>query len=67
MIKIGLFEVCLITLVSFFVILMVEKAIEGNEKSKQCELKGGVPQYSDRGMYRACAKPDNFINIGESK
>lgn len=45
-------------------IMLVAK--DSSDKSSYCREKGGVP-VTDRGVYKACAKPDSYILLESDK
>ena len=51
-----------ITFIIVFVVLVILGINKSSEQADKCRVAGGVPQ-SERGVYRACMKPDNFIKI----
>ena len=50
-----------------FLVLFIWAVLMGaeinSEQEDRCRAAGGIPQ-TERGVYKACMKPDNFINVG---
>lgn len=52
-------------LIVFIVVFMVAVGFgikSSSDQADKCRAVGGVPDF-DRGVYKACMKPDNFIKI----
>jgi len=52
-------------LIAFVIIFLILAGMGVRESSKQfyrCEAAGGVPA-TERGIYKSCMKPDNFIKL----
>lgn len=52
----------LIAFVIIFLLLVGMGVRESLKQIKKCESAGGVP-LTDRGNYKSCMKPDNFIRL----
>lgn len=52
----------LIAFVVIFFILVGMGVRESLKQAEKCESAGGVP-LTERGTYKACMKPDNFIKL----